>query len=291
MKRCLACRKEFASAAWECPACGAVPGHIDGFVAFAPNLAEESGGFEGAFHDHLDRLQGNNFWFRARNRLVADLVLRHSPGASSVFEIGCGTAYVLSAIGQVLPQARLVGSEIHASALPHASRRLGERAELYQMDARHLPFAEEFDLVCAFDVIEHIDEDEAVLAEMHRALRPGGTVMLAVPQHPFLWSGADDYGHHKRRYRRRELAGKCRAAGFAVIRDTSFVASLMPAMMAQRLVRGRRGDYDPTAELTPPPFLNRMFETMLDAERAAISAGVRLPFGGSRFVVARKEAA
>src|SRR5260221_12259838 len=102
-------------------------------------------------------------------------------------EIGCGTGYVLSALSDVLPKARIVGSEIYSNGFDYAARRLGGRPELFQMDARKIPFNAEFDLIAACDLLEHIDDDEGVLIEMHRALRPSRGLFFNLPQHPALW--------------------------------------------------------------------------------------------------------
>jgi SAM-dependent methyltransferase len=287
LKRCLACAGSFDGAAWRCPHCGHEPTTINGIIAFAPTLSDGQENFAPEAHALLDRLQDQYFWFRARNRLIGDLVRRHAPRAGTAMEIGCGTGYVLAGLQRTLPDARLVGSEVDAGALPLARRRVGETIALFQMDARAIPFSDEFDLVCAFDVLEHIEEDEAALSEIHRALKAGGVALLGVPQHPWLWSWADDYGKHKRRYRRRELADKCRRAGFDVIFQTSFVTSLLPLMAASRLL-ARISPERRTDELALPPWLDRLCDAALEAERVGIKAGLRLPAGGSRFVVARK---
>src|SRR5204863_7401731 len=99
-------------------------------------------------------------------------------------------------------------------------------------DARALPYRDAFDLVGAFDVLEHIDEDEAVLAEMAAATRRGGGVLITVPQHPWLWSEADDHAHHRRRYSRSALIDKVRSAGLRPVAVTSFVTFLLPVMAA-----------------------------------------------------------
>ncbi len=101
-------------------------------------------------------------------------------------------------------------------------------------DGRALPFAGEFDVVGAFDVIEHIDADEAVLAAMRRAVRPGGGVIVTVPQHRWLWSETDRYSGHQRRYDRRELGRKLDGAGLKVRWMTSFTTLLLPLMAASR---------------------------------------------------------
>ena len=97
------------------------------------------------------------------------------------------------------------------------------QAELLQMDARAIPFVEHFDIIGMFDVLEHIEDDRGVLEQTHRALRPGGGLIITVPQHRFLWSRYDEHAHHVRRYAADEIAEKVTAAGFRIIMTTSFV--------------------------------------------------------------------
>ena len=156
------------------------------------------------------------------------------------------------------------------------------------MDARQIPFEREFDVVGAFDVLEHIAEDELVLSEMFKATRPGGGILLTVPQHQFLWSELDRHSMHQRRYNRAHLRGKVERAGFCVERITSFVSFLLPLLI---LSRRKRKDQDLWAEV---PRMNRslnaFFEKTLAAERALIRSGISFPAGGSLLLVARKPA-
>jgi SAM-dependent methyltransferase len=241
----------------------------------------------GSFAD-LAAAESDNFWFQARNRLIIWALERHFPDAADLLEVGCGTGFVLRGFRDAFPDLRLVGGDYYAAGLPFARERL-PGVELTQLDARELPFKDEFDVVGAFDVIEHISDDERVLSQIARALRPGGGLLLTVPQHPWLWSHADDRGMHKRRYRQAELVDKARSAGFEVVRVTSFVSLLLPAMAASRVLDRRRDatDWDPMGEFKISPALNRTFGAVLDLERALIRAGVSLPVGGSLLLVAR----
>src|SRR5712671_302402 len=162
MKICNACSRRFNSAEWRCPSCLHQPPTIDGRLAFAPELAEESPGFEASYFPGLAALEAGNFWFRSRNRLIAWALRHYFPEAERFLEIGCGTGFVLSGINDAFPEINLHGSEIFSSGLSFAAERL-PKAQLFQMDARRIPFEEEFDVVGAFDVIEHIKEDEQVL--------------------------------------------------------------------------------------------------------------------------------
>jgi hypothetical protein len=137
-------------------------------------------------------------------------------------------------------------------------------------------------------VLEHVDDDRAALAGISRTLTRNGGVILAVPQHPALWSQADEYARHKRRYRRGELIEKCREAGFKIAWHSSFVSILLPFMAIHRWRGKAMRQFDPVKEFSMPRSLNRLFESVLDLERIAIRAGFSFPFGGSCFVVARK---
>jgi SAM-dependent methyltransferase len=246
-------------------------------------------GYEAGIFATLAETEDRSFWFRARNRLIVQLAAEFSRPGDRYLEIGCGTGYVLEALVRDCG-LEATGSELFAEGLEFARSRVPS-AGFAELDARSMPYEEAFDLAGAFDVIEHIDDDVGVLRGLHRALRPGGVLLLTVPQHPGLWSAADDYAHHVRRYRRRELVERVEAAGFEVLRTTSFVVSLLPAMALSRW-RGRRSPrpYDPVAELVPPGPVNRLLEAMLDGERRLIARGIDFPAGGSLVLAGRRPA-
>lgn len=289
MKLCVRCGGAFQEENWRCPHCGFEPPVVDGFRAFAPELAAADMGFDSAHFGELAALEAGNFWFRSRNRLIIWALGRFFPGARSFLEVGCGTGFVLAGIAAAFPGLKLAGSEVSSHGVSFAARR-APGAGLMQMDARRIPYREEFDVVGAFDVIEHIEEDVAVLAELRESLVPGGGLLVTVPQHPFLWSEYDRRAHHVRRYRASELREKARQAGFDIVTMTSFVSLLLPFMMATRLMtrRAQRADYDPLAELKIAPWLNRTLEAVLAFERLFIRAGISLPAGGSLLLVARR---
>lgn len=244
-------------------------------------------GYDAALYEAIAEAEPRSFWFRARNRLIVSTLRRHFPSAQSLLEIGCGTGFVLAALREAFPGLRLVGGELFAEGLKVARRRLPD-VELVQLDATRMPYEDEFDVVGAFDVLEHLDDDVVALQEIRKAVRPAGGAVLLVPQHPRLWSRMDTVARHVRRYTRRELIGKVRAAGLEPVETTSFVSTLLPAMIVSRVARrALRQSYDPVAELQPAR-LNRVFERVLDGERRLIERGVSLPVGGSLLVVARR---
>jgi len=286
MKLCLACGNSFVSSEWLCPFCAKTPEKIDGFLAFAPELSHNNKSFHSEYFEKLMPLEVRNFWFQARSDLIINALQRYFSDFKSFLEIGCGTGIVLSKVRTSFPQAVLVGSEIYTAGLACTSRRVAG-AELLQMDARRIPFESHFDVIGAFDVLEHIEEDEIVLREMHKALKPRGGIILTVPQHPRLWSYQDEAACHVRRYAAEDIRRKVMKAGFDIVRMTSFVFFLLPFMWVSRKLT-RKKFSDPFAELKISTPLNEIFKVVMKLEEMIIELGVSLPVGGSLLIVARK---
>ena len=173
MKICPQCHHHFNQENWHCPACGYTPPSLNGHLTFAPELAAESAGFEAEFFPKLAQLEAKNFWFRSRNRLIIYAIKHYFPQAKNFLEIGCGTGFVLQGIEKNLSHLTCSGSEIFTAGLEFARERLC-KTTLFQMDARNIPFAEEFDIIGAFDVLEHIEQDTDVLEKMYQATQNGG---------------------------------------------------------------------------------------------------------------------
>lgn len=289
MKICVYCRKSFSASGWKCPSCGKLPEKSNGFYSFAPSLANMNEGFKPEYYEDLFDLAGKNFWFRSRNRLLIWALREFFPNASSYLEVGCGMGYVLSGVENALPSLKVSGSEIYSEGLKYAKKRL-QRADLFQMDARDIPFVEEFDAIGAFDILEHIPDDGQVLSEMYRACRRGGGILLAVPQHPFLWSRFDEDSCHVRRYTSKELKAKVMRAGFKPLKMTSFISLLLPLFAASRLrIRHKDSGYDIIEDLKVNGILNFAFEKTCDLENAIIRSGLSFPAGASLLLAARKE--
>lgn len=287
MMVCPACLRP-VTASWACGGCGYRARSEGKLLILAPQLLASAVAFPSESFARLAALEDRNYWFRARNRLIVWALRRHFSGLRSFLEVGCGTGCVLGAVEAAFPAAAALGSEAHLAGLECAARRL-RRASLLQMDAANIPFRDEFDVVGCFDVLEHIEDDRRVLQQCFLAARPGGGIILTIPQHPFLWSAADEYAGHVRRYTRDEIVGKVAAAGFTPLMVTSFVSLLFPVLAAARRRHRRvQPGYDPGAELEVGRALNLVLEAALDFERQLIRLGVRFPFGGSLLLLARK---
>jgi SAM-dependent methyltransferase len=267
------------------------PTIIDGIRCFAPALAQGSEDYPVDAYDRLCRSEEGHFWFRARNRIILQMFRRFvtKPAHPRVLEIGCGTGFVLRGLAAE-GRYDLTGAEVNIAGLRHARQRL-PAVEFVQVDARDLPYQSAFDAIGAFDVIEHITEDEAVLANVHRALKPGGVLIITVPQHAWLWSAVDEHGGHKRRYSRTELLTKLGAVGFEVLYLTSFVTALLPVLYASRFAKRHQKTTNSEkglSELEISATANMICAAAMGLDEALIRAGMSLPLGGSLLAVGRK---
>ncbi|PIQ77093.1 SAM-dependent methyltransferase [Candidatus Peregrinibacteria bacterium CG11_big_fil_rev_8_21_14_0_20_46_8] len=271
------------------------PQIIQGIKCYAPELAHSSEDYPAGHAEKLYKIEAEHFWFRSRNRVLQYLfgkyLGRHEP--RKILEVGCGTGFVLHGLAR-FSNFKLSGAELFIEGLEFAQTRL-PNVDFVQLDFRDTPFAAEFDAVGAFDVLEHVEEDEQMIASAYTTLKPGGYFFISVPQHMWLWSTQDDTAFHKRRYSRREMKKKLQAAGFKIRFVSSFVFTLLPAMLLSRLRRkkSRNTKLSPGAEysydeLQLPWALNALLNLIMHMDEFLIRLGVSLPAGGSLIVVAQK---
>ncbi len=288
MKICFNCSEIFNSTGWECPKCHTAPEVVDGHLSFEPNLAGGTSSFRTDRFAKLFEIEAGNFWFRSRNQLILWAMKKYFPTAKKFFEIGCGTGFVLSAVEKELPWLKSFGSDIHSEGIYYASKRL-RKTQLFQMDARKIPFDREFDVIGAFDLLEHIKEDQAVLSQMHQAVHERGGIILTVPQHPFLWSYIDEIACHVCRYNAGKLKGKVEKVGFKIIETISFMSLLLPLVVVSRLNKKKTVKENIVRpDLKLPRAVDNVLGWILDLERYLIRSGIRFPIGSSLLLVARK---
>ena len=234
----------------------------------------------------LAQAEAGHWWFQSRNRLILWVMQTKIELFHNFMEVGCGTGFVLQGIQETFPETDLKGTEFFTEGLAFAQERV-PTASFEQLDAREFGENETHDAIGAFDVVEHIPEDELVLQNLANALRTGGSLLLTVPQHQWLWSVVDEAACHVRRYSRAELCQKVEATGLKITYVTSFVSLLVPLMYLARL-RAKDESYDPMSEFRIPTWLNWSLEQIMSLEHLLMKLGLRLPVGGSLLVLAQK---
>jgi SAM-dependent methyltransferase len=207
----------------------------------------------------LAEFEDRHWWYRERRAVLAR-ELRRLPAPATgerALDVGAaagGNTRVLAARGW-----RALATDFSEAAVAIARDR---GLEALHADARDLPFEPaSFGVVTAFDVLEHIEEDDLAAAELTRVLRPGGTALVAVPCDMALWSGHDVAVGHVRRYDRDGLAALLWRAGLVVDRVWSWNVLLRPLVALRR----RRSTGSDLEQVAPP--VNAALRAIVAAER------------------------
>ena len=237
---------------------------------------------ERVVYQQMAELDDRHWWYRARRRILAELIRREVrlPVDGRILEIGCGTGHnlqMLSGFGHV------DGLELDDEAAALSEKRLGRgiiRSPLPELDG----VSNDYDLIGAFDVIEHIEDDRAALAAIATKLKPGGKFMMTVPAHPWMWTAHDVANHHKRRYSKRSLRALVEGSPMRLQKIGYFNSLLFPVAVTERTVSKLRGKDDGDVSLPPAP-LNAALETVFASERYLVGR-LPLPPGLSLFAVA-----
>ena len=232
------------------------------------------------------RVEQSHWWYTGRRKILAEFVeeicRQIKDRRPRILDVGCGTGanlLMLSKYGDA------EGVDISEDALAFCRERGLEKVRLGA--GEELPYEDgTFDLVTAFDVVEHMDNDLAGLREMRRVLRPGGRVLLFVPTFMFLWGLQDDVSNHRRRYRLPELRRVLEQAGFEIERTTyANITFFLPILLVRKLMRltGIKTESENTITVSA---LNGVFGRLFGAE-SWILKHMNLPFGVSGLCVAR----
>lgn len=239
---------------------------------------------ERALYDQMRVLEQDHWWFTARRKILAGEIARlQLPRPARILEAGCGTGgnlEMLSAFGDVQAiepddearayAAQRSGLDVRGGLLPHA-----------------LPdFGQPFDMVAAFDVIEHVDDDKGAIVALAGLVKPGGFLVTTVPAYQWMWSDHDAAHHHKRRYTRGAYRRLFSETDLTVRRASYFNSLLFPPIALVRLAKNLagRGGGD---EGMPPRALNGMLKAVFGVERSLLQAA-DLPFGVSILLIAQR---
>ena len=238
---------------------------------------------ERVVYQQMAELDDRHWWYRARRRILAELIRLEArpPANAQILEIGCGTGHNLAMLSGF---GHIDGLELDDEARALSEKRLGRKVmssplpELAEVSNRH------YDLIGAFDVIEHIENDRAALASIATKLKPGGKFVMAVPAHQWMWSAHDVVNHHKRRYSKRSLKALIEGSPLELDKIGYFNSLLFPLALAERAASKLRGKESAAVALPPAP-LNAALEKVFGLERHLVGR-LPLPIGLSLFAVA-----
>lgn len=226
--------------------------------------------------------QQQHWWFRARREILARVIARLGlPLHAELLEIGAGTG---GNLGMLSKYGRVSAVEVDGFASRYASDLSGLHV-LYGYLPDQLPFADaSFDLVCLFDVLEHVEDDTSALKRVHRLLKPGGRAVVTVPAYQWLYGAHDRAHHHFRRYTARQLYVKARDAGLRVGRNGYFNALLFPLVALRRLQRMATAQKDHHDAALPSRLVNGLLYAIFAAEKYIVPIAL-FPYGTSVLAV------
>lgn len=265
------------------------PTVIEGIPCFSPTTAYSDEDYPSSAYKEYASLESQHFWFRSRANVLVHFINRFMGNLSDgiYLEIGCGTGFVSRELERN-SRLQIIASDVHIHGLKFADK--SESTITYvQVDAKQFPFKQVFLGVGAFDVLEHIADDDDVLLGIYSLLKPDGYFFLSVPQYQWMWSQLDDIGGHKRRYSKRELFYKLKESGFEIEYLSSFMFTMFPLMVLSRFLR-RKGKVPQSeyGELKLNRYINMILTVAAFADVVLMKMGISLPWGGSLIAVARK---
>jgi len=236
-------------------------------------------------------IEDKSFWFEHRNKCI-EAVIKKYPPVTYVVDVGGGNGYVAKGI---------IDSGVDAILLEP-----GYMGALNAKTKRKIPIVinttfeniiskgDKFDAFGCFDVIEHIDDDKAMIDAMYESLDPGGYIYLTVPAHNWLWSESDDEAKHCRRYNKQMLESLF-GDKFEIVYFTYFFNSLLlPILLFRRLpylIKSRKGSSLLSRSAEHGGSMSKgvkILNWLLGGEFKRISLFKSLSFGTSCLMVVRK---
>ncbi len=241
---------------------------------------------EPSAYQQMYEIERHNWWFVARKEILDSLIEDFSSSKSEILEIGAGTGGNLEMLSK---HGRVSAIEPDDFARKKIFERFGNQINLIKGE---LPNslnlqAQSFDLICLFDVLEHVENDLLSLIAIKKFLKPNGKIILTVPAFQFLWSTHDVKLHHVRRYNLSGLKELISAADLQIVRITYFNFFLFPLAFFARLIMKIIPKKKLSSEKNLPNFLNKILTKIFASEKFLLKKNCNLPFGLSLLCVAQ----
>jgi SAM-dependent methyltransferase len=222
------------------------------------------------------------WWFKARKNIIESFLKKIVLNKQNkLLDFGAGTG-ILSLMMSNYANVTAVDNHEESIKYSYFSIKLIENLSSFE------PL--EFDVITAFDVLEHCDDDVKIINDFYKILKTGGYVFVTVPAYQKLWSYHDEIVHHRRRYNRGELKSKFELAGFEIVRSSYFNSLLFPFFVLNILFNRFKVRFldkkDDTVEM-PPSFINTILFKIFNLEEVILQK-YDFYWGSSLMLIARK---
>lgn len=241
----------------------------------------------------FNEIQASHWWFQARKQIMRVLLDEHLHSRPvltnttnlALLDVGCGT-------GAMLPMLREFGAVTGVDASPRAVALCRQHdCNRVFLDSDPAWQHARYDVLTFFDVVEHVDDDAALLAHYLRWLKPNGLVVITVPAFMCLWSEHDEINHHRRRYSKSRLRRLLQATGLEPLRLSYYNSLLFLPIAGLRLLQKTwpSRPHPPRSDFETLPAKNRWLQAIFAAERFWLRRG-SFPVGLSLVCLARLKA-
>ncbi len=243
-------------------------------------------------NDHFGKEEGYWWHVSKREMVLSDIgrLFENGNDPLKILDVGCGTGFLTKRLEDY---GTVIGVDSSEESLHYGRKRGVSNLCRFHLSSHPLPFRDEaFHLVLALDILEHLEDDRAALAELRRVMKRGGILALTVPAFQWLWSGWDEVLGHRRRYSLGEITRQISSAGLRIQKMSYIFCFIFPIAVLVRFIKGfihrHGGEY--SSDFVPlPRFINRMLIGVIRWERSMLGRH-SLPFGLSILCFAEKEA-
>jgi 2-polyprenyl-3-methyl-5-hydroxy-6-metoxy-1,4-benzoquinol methylase len=236
---------------------------------------------ENFVYQDMTETQQNHWWYKARQVLLKTILHKYlSPGPLTILEIGCGTGGNLSMLKKY---GTVFAMEMDSFAADYAAKHSNSAVKIGWLPD-NIPFKEKFDVICLFDVLEHVEDDKTALLKITQLLNPCGIIILTVPAHQWLYGTHDKMHHHFRRYSSSALRKIIPSEDMEIIKRSHFNFILFPFLVLSRLMDKKLKPEKSSGYQTPEKFINAIFFTLFSLEKHLINR-INVPFGGSAYLI------